>query len=53
MSTVQIRVIENAGKTTIAIHQENLLNSEQRAKMKEYWNEIMNKIGAELNKASR
>ncbi len=37
MSTVQIRVIGNENKTTIAIHQEKLLNSEQRNKMKEYW----------------
>lgn len=53
MSTVQIRVIGNENKTTIAIHQEKLLNSAQRNEMKEYWNEIMNKIGAELKKVSR
>ncbi len=34
MSTIQIRVIGNQEKTTIAIHQEKLLNSEQRAEMK-------------------
>jgi len=50
MSTVQIRVIGNQEKTTIAIHQEKLLNAEQRAEMKEYWNEIMNKIGTEIKK---
>jgi len=53
MSTVQIRVIGNENKTTIAIHQEKLLNSEQRNEMKEYWTEIMNKITNEMNKASR
>jgi len=53
MSTIQIRVIGNQEKTTIAIHQEKLLNSEQRAEMKEYWNEIMNEITDEMNKASR
>jgi hypothetical protein len=37
MSTVQIRVIGNENKTTRAIHQEKLLNSEQRNEMKEYW----------------
>ena len=35
-STVQIRVIENKNKTTIAIHQEKLLNEEQRNETKEY-----------------
>jgi len=48
MSTIQIRVIENQEKTTIAIHQEKLLNSEQRAEMKEYWNEIMKNIEIEI-----
>ena len=41
MSTVQIRVIGNKEKTTIAIHQEKLLNSKQREEMKEYWNKVM------------
>ncbi|MEM0519667.1 SRPBCC domain-containing protein [Aequorivita flava] len=53
MSTIQIRVIGNQEKTTVAIHQEKLLNAEQRAEMKEHWNEIMNKIGTEIKKASR
>jgi len=48
MSTIQIRVIGNQEKTTIAIHQEKLLNSEQRVEMKEYWNEIMEKIETEI-----
>ncbi len=49
-STVQIRVIGNQTKTTIAIHQEKLLNAEQRAEMKAYWSVIMNKIGTEIKK---
>ncbi|WP_198027618.1 hypothetical protein [Seonamhaeicola sp. S2-3] len=53
MSTIQIRVIGNQEKSTVAIHQEKLLNAEQRAEMKEHWNEIMNKIGTEIKKASR
>ena len=53
ISTVQIRVIGDENKTTIAIHQEKLLNSEQRTEMKEYWTEIMKKITNEMNKASR
>jgi len=44
ISTVQIRVIGNENKTTIAIHQEKLLNSEQRNEMKEYWTKIIEKI---------
>jgi len=48
MSIIQIRVIGYQEKTTIAIHQEKLLNSEQREEMKEYWNEIMRKIENEI-----
>jgi len=44
MSTVQIRVIENVNKMTIAIHQEKLLSSGQRNEMKEYCSETMNKL---------
>ena len=53
MSTVQIRVIGNQEKSTIAIHQEKLLNSEQRDQMKKYWNKAMNELTHELKKASR
>ncbi|APY12125.1 ATPase [Seonamhaeicola sp. S2-3] len=48
MSTIQIRVIGNQTKATIAIHQEKLLNTEQRNEMKAYWTEIIKKIGDEL-----
>ena len=48
MSTVQIRVIGNENKTTIAIHQEKLLNSEQRNEMKEYWTKIIEKLTNKL-----
>lgn len=44
MSTVQIRVIGDENKTTIAIHQEKLLNAIQRNEMKEYWTEIIEKL---------
>lgn len=44
ISTVQIRVIGNENKSTIAIHQEKLLNSEQRNEMKEYWTKIIEKL---------
>jgi len=48
MSTVQIRVIRNQENTTIAVHQEKLLNSEQRKEMKEYWTKIMHEIKGEI-----
>ena len=50
MSTIQIRVIGNQEKTTIAIHQEKLLNSEQRNEMKKYWTEIIKKLTNEIKK---
>ena len=51
MSTLQIRVIGNQEKSTIAIHQEKLLNAEQRAKMKEHWNIVMSDFSDKLKKA--
>lgn len=51
LSTVQIRVLNNKEKSTFSIHQEKLLDAEQRAEMKEYWNVIMNKVTNELNKS--
>ena len=53
MSTVQIRVIGDKNKTTIAIHQEKLLNSEQRNEMKKYWTGIIEKLTTEMKKACR
>ena len=47
-SRVQIRVIGNETKTTIAIHQEKLLNSQQREEMKEYWTETIKKLTHKL-----
>ncbi len=44
MSMIQIRVIGNENKTTIAIYQEKLLNSEQRNEKKEYLTKIIKKI---------
>ena len=52
MSTVQLRVIKKQEKTTISIHQEKLLNAEQRSKMKDYWIKIIEKIALEIYKAS-
>jgi uncharacterized protein YndB with AHSA1/START domain len=49
MSTVQIRVMRNESKTTIAIHHEKLLNSEERNEMKEYWTEKIEILTTEMN----
>ncbi|MBU2905857.1 hypothetical protein KO529_13745 [Arenibacter algicola] len=46
--TVQIRVIGNQSKTTIAILQEELLNGVKRTEVKAYWSEIIKKIEIEL-----
>ncbi|MEM0942065.1 MAG: SRPBCC domain-containing protein [Bacteroidota bacterium] len=51
MSTVQVRVIgKNNDKTLISFHQEKLLDSDQRAEMKEYWNKKMENITEEIKK---
>lgn len=47
-STLQIRVINNAGKTTISIHQEKLAGADQRTVMSEYWNVVMDNLRKEL-----
>lgn len=51
MSTVQVRVFGNSEKSTIAFHQENLFNAEQRREMKEHWNGIMDLIALEIEKS--
>jgi hypothetical protein len=33
-------VIEAKGKTTISIHQEKLIDSNQREEMKKYWDKV-------------
>ncbi len=43
-SLLQLRVINNKGRATISFHQEKLLNSEQREEVKQYWNEVMDKL---------
>ncbi|MEM6803038.1 MAG: SRPBCC domain-containing protein [Bacteroidota bacterium] len=53
ISTLQIRVIsQKENKATLAIHQEKLLDPEQRAEMKEHWDTIMTKLSQELNRFS-
>jgi uncharacterized protein YndB with AHSA1/START domain len=44
ISTLQIRVIKAKDGTTISIHQETLLDSNQREEMKEYWNIVIDML---------
>ncbi len=49
MSTVQVRVIgKDDNNTLISFHQEKMLDSNQRAEMKEYWNQKMDQISREI-----
>ena len=49
MSTLQVRVIgKEYAKSVISFHQEKLVNSVQRAEMKEYWSRRMDGISEEL-----
>lgn len=48
ISAIQIRVINAKGKTTISFHQDKLLNTIQRDKMKKYWDTAIEKIAEKL-----
>jgi uncharacterized protein YndB with AHSA1/START domain len=48
LSTVQIRVIDTKGKTTISFHQDKLIDSDQRNEMKKHWCNVLAKIETEL-----
>lgn len=53
-STVQVRIIgKDKNKTLISFHQEHLLDSDQRAEMKAYWNEKMDRLSEEIRKVGR
>ena len=43
-STLQIRVIPTGEKATISIHHERLADAEQRQKMKQHWDAVLDKI---------
>ena len=43
-STLQIRVIDNKGRTTISFHQEKLSGPGQREEMKAYWRKVIDKL---------
>lgn len=53
MSTFQVRIIgKSEHKTLISFHQEKLLDSNQRAEMKEYWNDKMTKLSEAIEKVN-
>ena len=47
-SSLQIRVIDNKGKSTVSFHQDKLLNSTQREEMKAYWDRVLGKISEKI-----
>lgn len=48
-ATLQMRVLPNKGKTTIAFHIDKLLNENQREETKTYWTKILENITKQLN----
>ena len=47
-ATLQLRVIGNHHKTTIAFHLEKLLNEQQREAMKKHWSDVMQALTVAL-----
>lgn len=47
-SLLQLRMIPNMGRTTISFHQERMLDKAQRDEMKVHWNEVLERIRADL-----
>ena len=43
-SSLQVRIIPSANKTTISFHQDKLKDAVQRERMKEYWQAVIDKI---------
>ena len=50
LSTLQVRVVKNKAKTTLSFHQEKLLDANQREEVKEYWQAVLQKLTAEVQK---
>lgn len=48
-ATLQMRVLSDKGKTTIAFHIDKLLNENQREETKTYWTKILDNITKQLN----
>jgi len=51
-SSLQLRVIDNKGKSTISFHQDKLLNSGQRQEMEEYWDNVISRIDLAIQQKS-
>jgi hypothetical protein len=47
-ATLQMRVLSNKDKTTIAFHIDELLDESQREATKAYWEQIINKLREKL-----
>lgn len=47
-SSLQIRVLDNKDRATIAIHQDQLEDGDQRDEVEAYWNGVMDKLGLKL-----
>ncbi|GAL84280.1 hypothetical protein MYP_1508 [Sporocytophaga myxococcoides] len=52
VSQLQVRVMNNEGKTVISFHHDHLSDVNQRNEMKDHWNKVMEKISKELEKKS-
>lgn len=48
-ATLQMRVLSNNGKTTIAFHIDKLLNENQREETKTYWTKVLENVTKQLN----
>lgn len=48
-ATLQMRLLSNKDKTTIAFHIDKLLNENQREEVKTYWTEMLENITKQLN----
>jgi len=49
-ATLQMRVLKNAGNTTIAFHLDKLLDEKQREETNNYWTKTLDEIIKQLNK---
>ncbi|MBO9702354.1 MAG: SRPBCC domain-containing protein [Sporocytophaga sp.] len=52
VSQLQVRIMNNNGKTVISFHQDHMLDVNQRSEMDFYWNKVMEKISKELENKS-
>jgi uncharacterized protein YndB with AHSA1/START domain len=52
VSQLQVRVMDNKGKTVISFHHDHLSDVNQRNEVRAHWNKVMEKISKELEKKS-